>query len=230
MHAAREHFWYSRFWWRWVAANAVAELIGLGTVAAIGFAAFSHVGEPDTVGKALALASAFILLGAFEGAVVGIAQRTVLLSELPALRGWVIATIVGAMFAWAIGMLPSTLMNLEPGAGATARREPALGAVLLLAAALGAVAGPLLALFQWHRLRKVLPVKAAYWLLANAAAWALGMPVIFLATRINEFTSSTLFIIGTVAVALLLAGGIVGAVHGRVLLWLLSMQQIRRLQ
>jgi CBS-domain-containing membrane protein len=92
---------------------------------------------------------------------------------------------------------------------------------LLLAAALGVVAGPLLAAFQWLSLRKVLPGKAAYWLPANAAAWAVGMPIIFLGMQASEFTSGPAPIAGAIALALLLAGGAVGAIHGLVLLWLL---------
>jgi len=231
MTCANKHFWQSKFWWKWVAANAIAELIGLGTVAAVGFVAFNRAGEPYSVTQAVMFASAFVFLGAFEGAVVGVAQRAVLILELPALRSWVGATIVGAMFAWAIGMLPSTLMSLGHSSDAAPADEPALGTVLLLAAALGAVAGPLLAVFQWRRLRKLFPTKAAVcWLPANAAAWALAMPVIFLGTRINEMTSNALIIGVAIALALLLAGGIAGAVHGRVLLWLLSLRQVRRSQ
>lgn len=229
MHTTHKPYWRSKFWWRWIGANAIAELIGLGTVAAVGFFALSHATEPANVGNAVTVAGAFVMLGAFEGAVVGVAQRAVLIQELPALHGWVRATVVGAMLAWAIGMVPSTLMNIGHSAGAEPLEEPAIGAILLLAAALGAVTGPLLAMFQWLELRKVLPSSSEYWLAANAAAWALGMPVIFVGAQINEFTSDALFIAGTVALTLLLAGGIVGAVHGRILLWLLSRHEVRRL-
>lgn len=45
---------------------------------------------------------------------------------------------------------------------------------------LGAVAGPVLALFQWRELRHHL-AGAGGWMAANAAAWALAMPLVFLA-------------------------------------------------
>lgn len=208
-----------------MAANAVAELVGLGTVAAVSFIAFRHASDPGSISQALTFAGVFILLGAFEGAVVGVAQRAVLLTRLPALRGWVRATIVGAMVAWAIGMVPSTLMRLMQSPGAMSPKEPTLATVLLLAAGLGVVAGPVLAAFQWLSLRKALPDKAAYWLPANAAAWAVGMPIIFLGAQANEFTSSAALIAGAIAFSVLLAGGAVGAVHGRVLLWLLSRER-----
>jgi len=211
-------FWRNKFWQRWVVANALGELLGLGTVAAIGFLVFQRTGEPTSTGQVLAFAAVFTLLGAFEGLVIGLAQRHVLRALLPSVRGWVLATIVGAFVAWAIGMVPSTVMSLMPQGDTGADLEPPLGLVLLLAAGLGAVAGPLLAAFQWLSLRKVLPAKAWLWLPANALAWALGMPVIFLGAQSNELTSSTSVVAVLVALSILVAGAVVGAVHGRVLL------------
>jgi hypothetical protein len=181
---------------------------------------FQHAKEPNDIPQALAFAAAFILLGAFEGAVIGVAQRQVLRTLLPSVRGWVLATVVGAMVAWAVGMVPSTVANLmQQGAtDAATPLEPPLILILLLAACLGALAGPMLALFQWLSLRKVVTGKAWLWLPANAAAWAFGMPVIFLGAQTNEFTTSTAAIAALVALAIFVAGAVVGAVHGRVLL------------
>jgi hypothetical protein len=215
-------FWRNKFWQRWVVANALGELVGLGTVAAVGFLVFRHTGEPTSAAQALAFAAGFILLGAFEGLVIGLAQRHVLRTLLPAVRGWVIATIIGALVAWAIGMVPSTIASLMPQEPGTAPVEPPLALVLLLAAGLGAVGGPLLAALQWFSLRKVLSGKAWLWLPANAAAWALGMPVIFLGAQANELTSSPAAIAALVAFAILVAGAVVGAVHGCVLLGLVQ--------
>lgn len=215
-------FWRSKFWQCWVLANALGELVGLGTVAIVGFLLFRHAGEPSSIQQALAFVAAFVLLGAFEGVVIGLAQRQVLRSLMPSVRGWVMATVVGAMIAWAIGMLPSTVAGLL-AQGATPTNgppEPPLILVLLLAAGLGAIAGPLLAAFQWLSLRKVVHRKAWLWLPANAAAWALGMPAIFLGAQVNELTSSTAAIVTTVALAIFTAGATVGAVHGIVLLGL----------
>jgi hypothetical protein len=227
MNTSSEDFWRSKFWWQWVAANAVAELVGLGTVAVVGFLTFQHVAEPTNIMQALVFASVFITLGAFEGLVVGLAQRAVLRTRLLALRSWVRATVVGAMVAWAIGMVPSTVINLLQSPNAAPSEAPPLALLLLLAAALGAIAGPLLAAFQWLSLRKALSSRSGYWLPANAAAWLLGMPVIFLGAQANEFTSSPALIAGAIALALLAAGAIVGAVHGRVLLWLVQARPTR---
>jgi hypothetical protein len=227
MNTSSEDFWRSKFWWQWIAANAVAELIGLGTVAVIGFLIFRHVTEPTSTVQALVFASVFITLGAFEGLIVGYAQGAVLRTRLPALRGWVRATVVGAMVAWAMGMVPSTVVSLLQSPNAAPPEQPPLVLVMLLAAALGAVAGPVLAAFQWLSLRKALSSRTGYWLPANAAAWALGMPVIFLGAQANEFTSSPALIAGAIALALLAAGAIVGAIHGRVLLWLVHANPTR---
>lgn len=220
MSSATAPFWQDSFWQRWVVANALGELVGLGTVAAVGFLFLRHVGEPQTGPQSLALAGLFVLLGAFEGLVIGLAQRHVLRTLLPSVRGWVLATVGGALLAWALGMVPSTVANFAPQDGEAASFDPPLALVLLLAGGLGAVAGPLLAAIQWLSLRKVLAGKAGWWLAANAAAWALGMPIIFLGVQAHQFTSSAVATAAIVALALLAAGAVVGAVHGRVLLGL----------
>lgn len=224
MSATPVRFWRNAFWRRWVVANALGELVGLGAVAAIGFFLFQSLGEPTSFAQALAFAAVFIPLGALEGVVLGLAQRQVLRTLLPSVRGWVLATVLGAMLAWAVGLVPSSVANLlQSGSPASpAASEPPLLLVLLLAAGLGAVAGPLLAAFQWLSLRKVLPSKAWLWLPANAAAWGLGMPAIFLGTHAHELTPSAASIVALVALAILVAGGLVGAVHGLVLLRLVQ--------
>ncbi|HUU73570.1 MAG TPA: hypothetical protein VMW70_13160 [Burkholderiales bacterium] len=222
MSTDRAPFWRNRFWRRWIAANALGELLGLGTVAAIGFFVFQSAGEPSSTGRVLGFAAVFIFLGGFEGLIIGLAQRHVLRSLFPSVRGWVLATIVGAVVAWTIGMVPSTVASLLHQGDTSAQVQPPLALVLLLAAGLGAVAGPLLAAFQWLSLRKVLPSKAWLWLPANALAWAIGMPVIFLGAQSNEFTSSATIIAALVAMAILVAGAAIGAVHGRVLLGLVQ--------
>lgn len=205
-------------WLRWVAANAIGELLGLGAVAGIGFLLFLQVAEPQSWQQATLIAAAFVGLGAFEGLVVGVAQASVIRRILPAVRGWVIATVIGATVAWAIGMLPSTIASLLSSPSAAPAPESPLWLTLLLAAGLGAIAGPVLAAFQWRCLRRALPVRAWVWLPANAAAWCVGMPVIFLGAQANEAASSPALIAFMIGLALLGAGALVGAVHGWFLL------------
>jgi hypothetical protein len=124
------------------------------------------------------------------------------------------------MVAWAIGMLPSTLMSLGEASGSQTPAEPGLAIVLMLAAAMGLVAGPLLAAFQWLRLRTVIAQRTLLWLAANAAAWALGMPLIFLGAQANELGAGPVLTGVAVAASIFVAGAVVGAVHGAVLVWL----------
>ncbi|HET9823199.1 MAG TPA: hypothetical protein VFQ16_15365 [Burkholderiaceae bacterium] len=210
--------WRRRFWARWVVANAIGECLGLGAIAVCGVVAWRSIGEaPRGATGTLLVALAAVGLGAVEGALVGWAQRAVLRTRLPALRGWVRATVMGAMAAWALGMLPSTAIHLAGVDAAAPAAEPALPVVLAAAAGLGVVTGPVLAYFQWRCLRHALPGGAIWWLPANAAAWALGMPLVFVGAQVHELALPPALAAAAVASALLAAGAVVGAVHGRVL-------------
>lgn len=213
-----------RFWWHWIAANSIAEFIGLGSVAAVGYAVIALLGEPRGL-EAVIFAAIFVVLGAVEGLVVGSAQSWVLKERLPNLQGWVGATVFGAVVAWILGMLPSTIMAMVESGAQEPPPEIGEGVRLLFAAALGLVAGPVLAFFQWRRLRRYVSRNALWWLPANAAAWALGMPVVFVGTHVGATASGSTEIIFAVGLALLAAGAVVGAVHGRVLIWLLAQNQ-----
>jgi hypothetical protein len=214
--------WKKKFLWQWVAANGIAELLGLGTVAIVGFLITKQMGEPHGLGQSLTYAVLFVMLGAFEGLVVGVAQAKVLLQRLPALQGWVGATIIGAVVAWTLGMAPSTLMSINEATANGPPQEMNETLVLLLAAGLGFLAGPILAFFQWRCLRRYVTRQAAWWLPANALAWMLGMPLIFIGAHMITPSSSPILIGLWVSLSLLTAGAVVGAVHGRVLIWLLS--------
>lgn len=214
--------WRSNLWWRWIAANSAAEFIGLGTAAAVGFLVATRLGEPHGLPQTLLFAALFVLLGAFEGLIVGFAQAKVLVRRLPDLQGWVQATVVGAVVAWVIGMAPSTIMSLTHSGGSGPPPEIGEPLRLLLAAGLGLVAGPVLAFFQWRCLRRCVSRRAAWWLPANAAAWALGMPIIFVSAHLGAGTSNPILVMLGVGASLLAAGAVVGAVHGCALVWLVS--------
>ena len=214
--------WQKKFWRQWIAANGLAELLGLGTVAILGFLVITQFGEPKGLGQTFGYALLFILFGGFEGLVVGVLQARILRHRLPALQGWVWATVIGAVVAWTLGMMPSTIMSINPATPTEPPPEISEGFVILLAAGLGFITGPVLALFQWFRLRKYVQHRAAWWLPANAIAWMLGMPIIFIGAHMSAVITNPALIAMSVAVALFLAGAVVGAVHGRVLVWVLS--------
>jgi len=211
------------FWARWVLANSAAETVGLGGAFLAGYAIVSLVGAREGSVSALLLGGLAIALGMLEGAIVGAAQGLVLRRRLPGLsvRKWVLGTAAGALVAWTLGMLPSTIMSFGPQqAGPAAADIPDLF-VYAAAAGLGAVAGTILASAQWLVLRRHVS-KAWRWLPANAAAWMVGMPMTFIAAdRIQPQTLPV--VIGfSILVAVALAGAVVGAIHGFILTrWLL---------
>lgn len=209
----------SHFWWRWVLANALAETLGLGAVAGAGYFAAVHIGEPVGLIARLGFAVFFIVLGSFEGYVVGFAQGNVLKLRIPTLEGWIKATVVGAVAAWVLGMTPSTIMSLAEHGPSPSPPFISVAMRLLLAAGLGAVAGPMLAFFQWRVLRRYLS-RAMWWLPANALAWAAGMPIIFLGVHVVVGMHDTSLAVVVAAATIAIAGAVVGAIHGAALLWL----------
>ena len=212
-----------RFWLRWVGANALAEMIGLGVAGVVGVQVFA--GGPATLGQALVSIVPAIVAGGFEGLVVGWAQWSVLRRPLPGMRArsWIGATVLGAFAAWCLGMLPSTLMSLAPQpAAAQAGPSPFEGPLVYpLAMGMGAVLGVVLGLPQWAVLRRWTP-RGWRWIAANSAAWALGMPVIFLVAGGVPPSLPVAAVVAIVLATLALAGAVVGAVHGAVLVRMLG--------
>ena len=218
--------WHWRLWRRWIVANALGELCGLGLTAAVGIGLMLLMGEPGNAAGVIAVASLMVLLGVGEGVIVGYAQWHVLRSYLEALtaRAWIGATALGAFIAWVLGMLPSTIINLS--ATGASGPPPAMSDALMfgLAAAMGAALGIILALPQWRVLRRHV-THAVWWLPANALAWAAGMPLIFMAVGITGQLGvgwrASLFIAATLA----LTGAVVGAIEGFFLVFLLKVRR-----
>ena len=114
-------------------------------------------------------------------------------------------------------MVPSTVLGLTTSYGhSAAPTEPPVSVQYALALLLGLVTGPILGSAQALVLRRHAR-PASRWLWANATAWALGMPVIFLGMDLVPWS------LGGAAVALAIyavcgvAGTLAGAVHGRIL-------------
>lgn len=212
---------------RWVLANSLAEFLGLGLSAVAGIA-FFMVNDALSLGAAVAGAFGVALAsGLVEGGIVGSAQWLVLRERLPVLpwRSWTFATVRGAFIAWVLGMVPSTVISV------IARAQKASAAALdggppdwlqyTLAAAMGLLAlGPILGIPQWRVLRRYVP-RAGWWVVANGVAWAVGMPIVFVAAGATGPSSSPVTIALSVAIGLLVAGAAVGGIHGAVLVWLL---------
>ena len=213
----------ARLWLRWVVANALGELVGLGITALVGAAVFSVIGEGTGVFAVLALASVAVLAGTLvEGTSVGTAQWLVLRRPLPRLhwRTWAAATGAGAFLAWTLGMIPSTVLSLGAGPSGQAGPEPDPMVVYTLAFAMGLVLGPVLGLAQWLVLRRFVG-RAALWMPANSLAWAFGMVTIFVGADL-VFGSTSPVAVLLLVITLACAGAMVGAIHGLALVWLLG--------
>jgi hypothetical protein len=206
-------------WFRWVLANGFGELFGLGLTFLITGLAFSFT---DRLGSIAAVLFSFffaVASGVVEATVVGLAQWWALHPWFPSIErfAWWRATLAGALIAYLLGYLPSTLMSLGEAAASTPpAAEPPQSIVLLLAAGMGAVGGAVLSFAQWLVLRGKV-ARAGVWIPANMLAWSFGMPVIFWgidrAFLMTDLRGSVI----VMAATLLAAGLIVGAIHGRFL-------------
>ena len=208
-------------WGKWILANSLGELLGLGATFAIGIGLFSGLAETPGPAAALVTVGLMAATGVLEGAIVGLAQWWVLRDAIPRLtrRAWVWATILGALIAWFLASLSMSFADFSQPTDPSAVSESPQSLVLLVAAGMGLGAGLVLSLVQWRVLRKQVD-RAWLWLPANALAWAAGMPLIFAAVDLAQKATSTLGSIAVMAAGIALAGAIVGAIHGRALLYL----------
>jgi hypothetical protein len=202
-------------WRRWVAANALSEMVGLGATLALGALIIPRL---EQVGSAAAVLLAFataVASGAIEATLVGLAQWWAMQPWFPQVRrrAWWLATLAGALLAYVLGYLPSTLMNLGEQGGGAPMAEPPQFVVLLLAAGLGLVGGAVLSLAQWLVLRRSV-ANAGWWIPANMLAWMAGMPLIFWGIDAAQMTGSLLAGVLLLMGVLLMMGALVGAIHG----------------
>jgi hypothetical protein len=143
---------------RWIVRVSLAEAAGFAVAAAAG-ASLAFSGAPASVAYPVAIAA-----GAVEGLALGAGQYSAMRSGRPPLAAWLGATAGGAAFAWALGMLPSTL-GVELSSPAT-WVILAVGAVLLLAS---------IPVAQWLVLRAAGRRGAAAWAPVTMAAWAIAL-------------------------------------------------------
>jgi hypothetical protein len=156
-------------WRRWVATVTAGELVGFAAPAS---SAALLAALPD-----VPLVALFLVLpaaGAFEGAVLGLAQVRVLGDVVPGLlrRRWVAATSMAAVVAWLLGLSPSVTSGWWSSWPVPAQ-VAAVGivgvAVLLSIGTAQAV------VLRHHR-----PVVA--WVSLTALAWLVGLGAFFLVT------------------------------------------------
>ena len=212
---------HSNLWRRWVAANALGEFLGLGLTIGVFALVFTRLGEARGIGMTLAVFALEVSAGAIEATIVGLAQWWAMHPWFPGIsrRAWWLSTLAGALFAYILGFLPSTLMSLGEQAApeAAPMTEPPQWIVMLLAAAMGLAAGAVLSFAQWLVLRKKAR-GAGLWIPANMLAWAAGMPIIFWGIDAAQKGLAPALAALLLGGALLLTGAIVGAIHGAFLI------------
>ena len=202
----------NQLWARWTLANAFSEMIGLGLTFAITGLFFSSLGEQNSAGSILLSFAVAVLSGAVEATFVGLAQWWAMQPWFPSMErsAWWRGTLIGALIAYVLGYLPSTLMSMGEAASSTAPvAEPAQWIVLLLAAGMGAVGGVVLSFAQWLAMRG-----KGIWIPANVLAWLFGMPVIFWGIDLAFKMSALWQSVVVMATTLFVAGAVVGAIHG----------------
>lgn len=217
--------WNWNVWLQWILANAVGETVGLGGTLVIGGLLLLNAQNTMGVVPAAALA---VLAGTFiEGITVGTAQWLVLRRPINNIRWrvWVLATAIGALIAWTLGMIPSTFMVAGADSGGVAAAQMSDLMIYTLAAVMGFVLGSILGIPQWLVLRHHLP-KAGWWVLANAFAWMVGMVIVFVGTNFIPPEGISLNIACVLLLFIFVAGAAVGAVHGLILVWLLHVRSL----
>jgi hypothetical protein len=216
----RKYFWVdqelSTFYRRWIIANGLAEAVGLGGTFILGFL-FSPIFESDSLTSIIFVALLAIVMGTLlEGIVIGIAQCIPLRALVPEIRvkSWITATALGAGLAWMIGMIPSTVMGLmNVSSPENATPEPPAYLQYGLAVGMGIIAGPILGIAQWIVLRHHFS-NSSTWLIANAVAWSIGMPIIFIGMELVPWDAHILVIGLVVILVCFTTGVIVGTIHG----------------
>lgn len=187
------------FWKKWVLANFIAELLGLGIIAFVTTIVPTYEHQNSQV--------ILILMGVCQGLILGFAQWLVLRRYIPNLIWWILATTIGwilgllvILFVGAIALFTIAVTQKELDSITTF-----LG-VIWLGTAVGILIGFPQAIALQFRL-KVKFHKAVWWMNANALVWALRFFLTFILSSImpNRFSLSTSLIIlgmeGVMAVA-----------------------------
>jgi hypothetical protein len=210
-------------WLRWTVSNAIGEMLGLGSTFAVIAFAFSRMGDQPGAGMVFLSFLVAVASGAIEATIVGLAQWWAMHPWFPTIKryAWWLGTLIGALLAYVLGYLPSTLMSLGQGSSQAPVSEPPQWMTLLLAAGLGMVAGAVLSFAQWLVLRSK-AAHAVWWIPANMLAWMAGMPIIFLGMDLAQKGQQPVVSLCIISAALFLMGAVVGAIEGAVLTWMSS--------
>jgi hypothetical protein len=203
-------------WEGWVLATVVGGLVGMVIVVIVSAIA-SQLEAVSTV-------ALLHVVGGLEGAALGLAQWLVLRRYVKRLGWWIVATMVGAIAAWLIGLKVSVMLILIffDSTLSVTLSAALLKAIFLLGAWVGAVLG----LTQWLVLRTHVR-HGVLWIVANAVAWGLGLVVALIGATFvkpGKFGLETALIGATTGTVI---GAVIGAVTGVALVWLLKPRLLR---
>ena len=104
----------NQLWSRWTLANAFGEVFGLGLTFVITGFAFSKLDNQQTIISILLSFVFAVLSGGAEATIVGLAQWWAMRPWFPTVSrfAWWRGTMIGALIAYILGYLPSTLMSM----------------------------------------------------------------------------------------------------------------------
>lgn len=203
-------------WEWWVFATVVGIFIGIAVVAGVSILAEAF--------GATSMVAFLHIAGALAGVSLGVAQWLVLRHYIKHIRWWIVATAIGAIITWLIGLKVIVILILMFLDGGTVEvLSPRLLTAILL---LGAWIGSVLGLAQWFVLRPHVR-RASLWVFANGFAWSLGLMLIFAGANVTqpgEFTFEAALIGIATGVT---TGVVVGAITGIGLVLLLKPRLLR---
>ena len=112
----------NQLWSRWTLANAFSELLGLGLTFLITGLVFSKLDSQGTMTSILLSFVFAVASGAIEATFVGLAQWRAMHPWFPTIGrfAWWRGTLVGALIAYVLGYLPSTLMSMGEATASSA--------------------------------------------------------------------------------------------------------------
>lgn len=204
----KQHLHAVKLWETWVGVTIVAELVGIGAIAALTL----NLGQVDNTATNTLLLS----IGIAEGLILGVAQWWILRRYVRHAVRWIFATTIGTLLAWALGVPISFLLVVMYGSHILGSLNPIalLRGILLLGAGVGIIVG----YCQWLVIQAETSYRSQWWVIASAIAWALGLALAYLLSNltIGFQTSITIALIGTAM------GAVVGGITGLALIWMMN--------
>lgn len=202
----------SNLWLQWTIYCGLGEFFGITIAAIIAVSINTNIGEPNNFIKLIAIFTAAIISGIFEGTITGFLQTKILSKAFSInAKRWIILTASVAVLGWLAGTIPSTIISGNQNINDTT--PPTVFQMLAYAALLGLVAGTAFGFAQWLELKHHVQ-KAKNWIAANAIAWAIAMMIIFTAATLPDANTPIPIIILFGCISGLLAGLALGVVTG----------------